>query len=58
MLILSQIYPSELHRYKVYTSDAESTFLDLRLFIYVILFQPKFMITLMILILELSISYF
>ena len=55
MVHVSQIpvYPSELPLNKANTSDTEAAFLDLHL---MILFLPKFMINVTILIMKLSIS--
>ena len=56
--MVSQIYPSRLQLNKANTSDTEATFLDLNFQFLMILFHPKFMIHLTILILILSISHF
>ena len=56
--IVSQIYPSELHRNKDNTSDTRATFLDLHLSISNDIVSTKFMINVTTLILKLSISHF
>ena len=56
--MVSQMYPSELQLNKANTSDTEAAFLDLHCPFIMILFLPKFMINVTILILKLSISHF
>ena len=54
----SQIYPSELQLNKANTSDTEAEFKTCVCLFLMILFLPKFMINVTILILKLSISHF
>ena len=56
--MVSQIYPSELRLNKANNSDTEGAFLDLLCPFLMILFLPKCMINVTILILKLSISHF
>ena len=56
--MVSQIYPSDLHLYKAYTSDKEAAFSTCICQFLMILFLPKFMINMTTLILKLSISRF
>ena len=55
--MVSQIYPSELQLIVANTSDTEAAFTCICPFL-VILFLPKFMINVTILILKLSVSHF
>ena len=56
--IVSQIYPSELQLDKANTSDTEAAFKACICQFLIILFLPKFMINVTILILKLSNSHF
>ena len=56
--MLSQIYPSELQLNKANTSDTEAAFYTCTGPFLMILFLPKFMINVPILILKLSIFHF
>ena len=56
--MVSQMYPSELQLSKAYISDTGLAFLDLHCLFLMILFLPKFMKNVTILILKLSISHF
>ena len=58
VMMVGQIYPSEIQLNKANTSDTEAAFLDLHLSISNDIFQPIFMINVTTLILKLSISHF